>query len=186
MNVFKLESDFENFFSFMIEGGELYSKMPSYSQKFKAKSRLHEWVIPNAEFYQSDNYTRKGVHIPDITMWSPGNIILNEKAHKELVPVLKDFGEFLETRCEDIPYYIFNVLSVIPDEYLDSEKTSENIVSGVYTGLDSLGFKDFDSQEFTVFKTSADKLANTYCTDVFHSLVQAANLKGIIFNSNLC
>jgi hypothetical protein len=186
MNVFKLESDFENFFSFMIEGGELYSKMPNYSQKFKARPRIHEWVVPNAQFYQSDNYSREGVHIPDITMWPPGNIILNGNARKVLSPILEGFGEFLEVKCEGVSYYIFNVLKVIPDDYIDPEKTKENIVSGIFTGLESLGFKDFDPKEFPVFKTPADKLANTYCSDVFHSFVLNAKLNGIFFNGNLC
>jgi hypothetical protein len=185
MNVFKLESDFENFFSFMIESGELYSKMPGYSQKFNATPRIHEWVVPNAQFYQSDNYIREGVHIPDITMWPPGDIILNENALKELTPILEDSGEFLEVKIEGVFYYIFNVLKVIPNDYIDPEKTKENFVSGIITGLESLGFKDFDPIEFPVFKTTADKLANTYCSDVFYSLVLNAKLNGIIFNKHL-
>jgi hypothetical protein len=186
MKVYKIKSDFGNYYSFSIDNGELFSKMPSYTAKFKGKSRISEWVPPNTEFYKSDNYAGNGVHIPDITVWASGNLALNKKAYEILAPVMKEYGEFLEAYCEGVAYYIFNTLTVIPDEYIDEDKTSADDESGVYMGLTSLGFKAFRPDEFMLFKTTADKYANTYCTDAFAAHVKDADLKGLIFSSDLC
>ncbi len=186
MKIYKLQSDYDNFFSFTIDNIELFSKMPNFSHRLIAKSRINEWIPPNIEFYKSANYCNSRTQIPDITLWGCGNIILNEKSHQSLSKEMKTFGEFLNCHCEGIPYYIFNTLTIIPDEYIDTEKTRANEEMGFFTGLESLGFKDFDPDSYMLFKTSADKMVYTYCTDKFYDLVKNAQLKGLIFNNNLC
>ena len=185
MKVYKLDHDFENFFTFSIENGELFSKMPTFSAKFKARSRISDWVTPNSEFFQSENYKSSGIHIPDITTWLLGNIVLNKKAYNLLHEQMSSFGEFLEARCEGNEYYIFNTLKVLPDEYIDQDNTTQNIVSGIPMGLESLSFKDLDNNEFMLFKTSADKLTYTYCTENFVKLINESGLMGIIFDEKL-
>jgi len=186
MKIFKILNDFENFFSFSIENGELFSKMPAFSAKFKGKPIITEWVTPNSEFFQSDNYTSNGVHIPSITTWLLGNLVLNSNAYNKLKTELESYGEFLETNCEGIPYYIFNTLKIIPDDLIDKNKTKEKIESGIYMGLEDLAFKDIDSSDYMIFKTNADKLTYLYCTETFVNLIKTINLTGLKFSENLC
>jgi len=186
MKAYEINSDFKNFFSFSIGNGELFCRMPTFSAKFKAKSRLSEWVKPNSEFYQSDNYTANGIHIPSITTWLLGNLVLNSYAYSKLKIELENYGEFLETNCEGNPYYIFNTLKIIPDDFIDENKTKEKIESGIYMGLEDLAFKDIDSSDYMIFKTNADKLAYLYCTEKFVDLVKTMNLTGLKFSEILC
>lgn len=182
MKVYKIKNNFEDFFSFSVSNVELFSKMPVFTPKFKAKPRSADWVKPDVEFYQSDNYSASGVHIPDITTWLLGNLVLNGDAYKKLNSSLKGYGEFLDANCEGIDYYIFNTLNVLPDEFIDQANTVETIESGIYMGLEKLAFNEFDSDKYMLFKTTADKLVNTYCTEKYVNLVEAAGLDGLRFD----
>jgi hypothetical protein len=185
MSIYKLKSDYANFYSFIIENTEIFSKMPSFSPKFKAKPRLQDWVEPHGKFFQSDNYQAKGINIPDITTWLLGNLVLNEIAYKALHRYLENLGEFLPVRCEGIKYYIFNTLKIISDDVIDQENTKSTIESGVNMGLESLQFFFAKINNELVFKTNADKLAALYCTDKFKELMATHNLKGLTFATNL-
>jgi hypothetical protein len=182
---YKTRSDYENFYSFIIENTELFSKMPNFSAKFKAKPRLIDWVEPHGSFFQSDSYRAKGVNIPDITTWLLGNLVLNENAYSVLHTHLLKLGEFLPVGCEGIKYYIFNALNIIADEAIDQENTKSIIESGINMGLESLQFIPEKTNDLLVFKTNADKLAALYCTEKFKALVIANNLKGLCFDTNL-
>jgi len=185
MKIYKILNDFENYLSFTIDNGELFSKMPFFSAKFKACSRLGEWVKPNGVFYQSDNYTANNMCLPSITTWLLGNLILNEIAYINLKPFLDDYGEFLETSCEGVTYYIFNCLNILPDYLIDEDMTKEKTVSGVYMGLESLAFNNFNKNEYIVFKTNADKLSHLYCTELFVDLINENGFKGLVFSEDL-
>ena len=185
MNIYKLKSDYENFYSFVIENTELFSKMPSFSPKFKAKPRLQDWVEPHSSFFQSDNYRAKGVNIPDITTWLLGNLVLNENAYTALHTHLATMGEFLPVSCEGIKYYIFNALNIITDDAINKENTKSIIESGINMGLESLEFIPTKANGQLIFKTNADKLASLYCTDQFKELITTHNLKGLNFKTNL-
>lgn len=183
--MYKLKPDYEHFYSFIIENTELFSKMPSFSPKFKAKPRLQQWVEPQAGFFQSDNYRAKGVNTPDITTWLLGNLVLNEKAFTTLKESLENLGEFLPVNCEGIQYYVFNVLHVISEDAIDQENTHSIIESDVNMGLSSLKFIGDKIINELVFKTNADKLASLYCTNTFKQLIEKHQLKGLIFETNL-
>ncbi|MES2826301.1 MAG: DUF1629 domain-containing protein [Pseudomonadota bacterium] len=185
MNAYKLKSDYENFYSFIIENTGLFNKMPSFSAKFKAKPRLKDWVEPHGSFFQSENYRAKGVNIPDITTWLLGNLVLNENAYSLLHTHLLKLGEFLPVDSEGIKYYIFNALNIIVDEAIDQENTKSIIESGINMGLESLQFIPEKTRDQLVFKTNADKLAALYCTEKFNQLVTTNKLKGLSFETNL-
>lgn len=185
MKIYKINNDYENFYSFSIDNGELFSKMPAFSARFKARSRQADWVAPNAEFFQSEHYRSNGIHIPDITTWLLGNLVLNQRAYDGLQKPLHRLGEFLESRCEGNPYYIFNTLQVLPDEYVDDQNTRAAETSGVYLGLESLAFHDFDPSEFPLFKTTADNLAYSYCTADFAELIDHEGFEGLNLSEDL-
>ena len=46
--IYKLEADFETFYSFDFDVEDLLEKMPGYNQRFRAKARLPGWVEPQA------------------------------------------------------------------------------------------------------------------------------------------
>ena len=187
MRIYKILSDFEKFLSFSIDNGELFSKMPDFSAKFRTDSRLNEWVKPKGSFYQSDNFIANKISIPDITTWLSGNLVLNKKAFSSLKTFIDEYGEFLEVDCEGITYYIFNCLKILPDNFIDKNQTREKIVSGIYMGLESVAFKEVDlnMDEYMLFKTNADKLSSLYCTELFVDFVNTNGFKGLLFSKDL-
>lgn len=189
MTCYRLDNDFSNYWSFTIDSVELFSKMPNYSPRFNGVSKLESWVAPNAGFYASDNYgvdnTREQtINIPDITTWVLGCLILNEKAYIALKGVLAPSGEFLEAYCEGIPYFIFNNLHIEDDSAVDTGHSEKCIVDGIFQGVDALAFIESKISQ-PIFKTTFDRKAYSYCTDIFKEAVLNADLKGLIFNEAL-
>jgi len=179
----KLTDDYENFYTFTIKGVELYSKMPDYSPRFEAKSRVDEWVTPNASFYATANYTNEKVSIPDITTWVTGNLVLNTKAYDLLFDKLKGAGEFLPVSIEGIDYYIFNTLNVIDDSCINKDNAQEVIGGGVNVGLENISFNTdgLGNELVFKFKSTSDHVLHTYCTENFKQLLADNDLKGLLF-----
>lgn len=181
MKTYKLTDDYENQYTFTIKGVELYSKMPDYSPRFDATSRLSEWVTPNASFYATANYLNEKISIPDITTWVAGNLVLNTKAYETLSNKLKESGEFLPVSVEGIDYYIFNTLKVIDDKYINKDKARAVVDGGVNVGLENVSFSTDGLEGAYVFKSSSDHVLHTYCTESFKELIVEHDLKGLLF-----
>jgi hypothetical protein len=185
MNVYKIKSDFENYWSFNIDSTELFQKMPTFSAKFKTKPRLEEWNKPDGHFYPSDNHKSNKVALPDVTTWLLGNLVLNEAAYEKIGKELSALGEFLPVNADGTSYFIFNVLNVIPDELIDRGNTKTTMQFGVPMGLESLGFIDSQIGDQLLFKTTADNLAGLYCTERFSTLLRNNDLRGLVLDKNL-
>lgn len=181
MKTYKITNDFENFYTFTIKGVELYTKMPSYSPRFDASTRLDEWVVPDASFYATANYLNDKVSVPDITTWLSGNIVINKNVYELLNDKLKQSGEFLPVKVEGIDYYIFNTLKVIQDEYINTSKAIEVVDLGVDVGLENIGFSTEGLDGAFLFKSSTDHCLYSYCTEDFKILLQNHNLNGLLF-----
>ncbi|MGI9282114.1 MAG: hypothetical protein ACR2PX_21130 [Endozoicomonas sp.] len=182
MSFFRITNDFENYWSFNISNVELFSKMPTYDPRFKAQSRLSDWVQPDAEFYPSENYSGNSdaPKIPDITTWLYGNLILNEKAFQCLENDLAPYGEFLPVNCEGKRYFAFNTLYLIDDNAINQELSEQDIQDGIYMGVKKLGFIE-SAISSSIFKTSFDRTLYSYCSNKFIKKVQGSNLQGLIF-----
>lgn len=181
MSVYKIDYDYEGFYSFIIKNTELGTKMPKYSPRFRAKPRLQDWVAPEASFYASDNYGGEGEQLPDITTWLTGNLVFNQKSYDFFVDLLSNSGEFLPTLVKGEKAYIYNTLKIIDDSAIDTKKAIDVIDSGVYRGKENIYFDESLLNDSIVFKTNNDHLLNSYCVDEFVRIYSDNGLKGLIF-----
>lgn len=181
MTIYKLTRDFENYYSFIIKNTELGRKMPNYSPRFKAQTRIAEWVNPAADFYASQNYKKKNISLPDVTTWVTGNIVFNQAAFDALSDHIKNAGEFLPANTGDTHVFIFNTLFKIDKQTFDKTRSTESIDAGINTGLDNISFDDTYLTNTILFKASTDHFLHTYCTQTFKDLIKKNNLCGLLF-----
>ncbi len=182
MTVYKISQAPEEYMSFSISAEELTQKMGGrFKARFNGKPQLENWTQPNAYFYSDEGCTK----IPDITCWAIGNLVLNQKAFDILGDTIAQYGEFLPTNCEGIPYYIYNSLSIIDDSAVDASKSEQDIDLGVFMGVKSLGFHDDKASEHILFKTNFDKKVSLFCNDRFKNLIMENSLHGLSFETEL-
>ncbi|MBV1884164.1 MAG: hypothetical protein KUG82_21165 [Pseudomonadales bacterium] len=178
-----IDHDYENYYSLTLDVVDLSNKMPSYSQRFRAKPRLDSWVAPKASFYASDNYQGTGVNLPDITTWALGNLVLSPKAYLVFTDIIGPSGEFLPLIVGDDMYYMFNTLSVIPESAIDFSEAIDVIDSGVHMGQDNIRFDEETLKGYCLFKSSTDKLTHTFSTKKFKSIYSENCFTGLVFNT---
>jgi len=179
--IYKLDSDFKNSYSLLPDINDLATKMPSYSQRFRAKPRLEGWVAPIISFYASENYEGQGEQLPDVTMWALGNLVLSPKAYRVFKDLLAPSGEFLPLLLGDDIYYMFNTLFVIPEEGIDRSQELEIIDSGVHMGQDNIQFDEAMLDGRCIFKTPTNKLTFSYATEAFKRLYTENDFSGLTF-----
>lgn len=181
--IYKLNKDFENTYSLVIEGTELYSKMPTYSPRFFATARADNWVKPEGSFYRSENFKGPQDALPNITLFATGVLAIDQEAHRALIAELTPVGEFLPVSINGTDHYLLNPLYVIPDEATDLKYAAEKVEAGVHLGQTNVVFDEsfLDAQQIMIFKTRADKLIFSYCTQQFKNRYEALGLRGIVF-----
>lgn len=176
-----IDHDFENFYSLTIDIADVTSKMPSYSQRFRAKPRLENWVVPKASFYKSENYSGKEESIPDITTWALGNLVLSAYAYKVFNEKLASSGEFLPLLVGNKTYYMFNTLFVIPEHAVDLSEAVDAIDSGVHMGKKNVKFDDSKIENHLIFKSKTNKLTYSFATETFKNIYDENDLTGLTF-----
>jgi len=176
-----IDNDFENYYSLTMDVADLSSKMPSYSQRFRAKPRLDSWVAPKASFYASDNYTGKDESIPDLTTWALGNLVLSPNAYEALKDILSSSGEFLPLLVGDDTFYMFNTLYVIPESYIDTSNAIDVVNSGVHMGQENVRFNESELKSKCVFKSPTNKLTYSFATKKFKSEYDKHKFTGLKF-----
>ncbi|MFL0809747.1 MAG: hypothetical protein K6L76_04975 [Agarilytica sp.] len=179
--IYRIENDFENCYSFLPDGSDLLLKMPSYSQRFRAKPRLEHWVAPIASYYASENYAGQGEQLPDVTTWAIGNIVLSPKAYEVFKDLLAPSGEFLPVHVGIDTYYIFNTLYVIPEEGIDRSHAVEAVDAGVHTGQERVLFRESVLSDHHVFKSPTNKLSYSFVTEAFKRLYVENSFSGLVF-----
>lgn len=181
--IYQLIKDFENTYSLLIDGTELYSKMPTYSPRFFATARAANWVKPEGSFYRSENFNSKDGAAPNITLFATGLLVLDKRAYNTLVNELASCGEFLPALINGEDHYLLNPLYVIPDEAVDCNNAVEKVDSGVHLGQSNAVFDEefLNTNGTMVFKTKVDKLIFSYCTQQFKDRYEALSLTGLIF-----
>lgn len=142
--IYQLSKDFENTYSLLIDGTELYAKMPTYSPRFFATARAANWVKPEGSFYRSENFKGNESAIPSITLFATGVLLLDKGAYNSLANELAPCGEFLPALINGEDHYLLNSLYVIPDEAVDCSNVVEKVDAGVHMGKAMLYLmKDF-------------------------------------------
>lgn len=186
MTIYKLKSDIVNYLSFTIDPVEFMLKMgDEYSSHFMGESKREGWNEPDGKFFKTNDHKKGTYAIPDITMWSLGNIVMNDKAYSLLSGELGSLGEFLPVKCEGKQYHIFNNTNVVEDSAVDADNSTQIIEKGLFMGLESLAFIEDRVSDQLVFKTKYDNCAFSYCTDRFRELVESNGLTGLYFETEL-
>ena len=190
MAIYRLHTDHENFLYFDCTPYELRAKMGRDFRYFinRTPKAQTNWIKPNAVFRQ-DNQSPKATNLPDISSWVGSHPVFNQKAYYALAKPLKNYGEFLPVNVEGNTYYIFNILNVLDESFIDLDKSEQEFetIDGetMRTGLHKLQFKENLLNDTLVFKTAYDDYINVFCNDKFKQLVEEADLKGIIFKLDL-
>lgn len=181
--IYKLNHDFENTYSFLVDPVELISKMPNYRPRQKAKPLLEGWTTPEASFYASENFILNSEQLPDVTTWKLGYLVLSKKAYDYLYKCLSNAGEFLPVHVKNTEYFIFNPLHVIADSAVNKKKAVEIIDSGVHLGQSNVFFDEsvLEKENISIFKTNTDQLVFSYCTEQFKKLYEDYGFKGLVF-----
>jgi hypothetical protein len=181
--IYKLNDDFPNTCLLLIDGVELYTKMPTYKPRFFAKPRLQEWVMPEASFFLGEGAEQMKEDIPDITPWSTGVLVFNPKAYEVFHSYLAKSGEFLPISVYGETYYLFNTLYIIPESAMNKSRAIEVIDTGVHLGQSNVTFDEsfLDGEKIINFKTVTDKLMFAYCTEQFKKLYEDNGFKGLVF-----
>lgn len=138
-----------------------------------------KWKAPEGVFYASDNC--KATTLPDITMWGPGYLILNARAHEYFSDVLEKSGEFLPVSISGDSYYMLNTLYLLPDEAMDKSEAVEAIELGVHIGTTNVKMDESKIQNALVFKSDFDKKVGLYCADNFREACLNISLYGLTF-----
>lgn len=181
--IYQLSKDFENTYSLLIDGTELYSKIPTYSPRFFATARAANWVKPEGSFYRSENFKGPDGATPNITLFATGVLVLDKRAYNAIVNELVPCGEFLPALINGDDHYLLNPLYVIPDEAVDCNNAVEKVDAGVHLGQSNVIFDEgfLNANGILVFKTKVDKLIFSYCTQQFKDQYEALGLVGLIF-----
>lgn len=111
--------------------------------------------------------------IPDITPWIFATLVLSPRAYRLLEDTMKLFGEFLPILIGDETYYIFNCLTIAE---VDEPLSVPN---------EKLVFKPGETEGKMLFKSPFQACLDIYCSGRFKEVVEASELKGIMFDTNL-
>lgn len=183
--IYELTHDYENTYLLLLDGVELYTKMPKYRPTFKAKPRLDGWVAPCATFFESENFLGTREVLPDVTNWSTGVLVFNSKSYEAFHDYLSESGEFLPITVNGESFYLFNTLYIIPDVAVDMKNAVDVIDSGVHVGQSNIDFDEeyLNNNGALIFKTPTDKLFSSYCTEQFKKIYDGNGFKGLVFKS---
>jgi hypothetical protein len=176
-----IDFDYKNYYSLLPDLSDLAIKMPSYSQRFRAKPRLAGWVAPIASFFASENYEGQGEQLPDISSWALGNLVLSPKAYNAFKDILAPSGEFLPLLIGDETYYMHNTLFVIPEEGIDRSNAVDVVNSGVHMGQNNVQFDEATLDGRSIFKSPTNKLTFSYATNVFKDIYTENDFSGLTF-----
>jgi hypothetical protein len=179
--IYKIQYDYKECYLLTPDLNDLATKMPSYSQRFRAKPRLESWVAPKFSFFASENYEGEKEQLPDISLWALGNLVLSPKAYEVFKDMLTPSGEFLPLIIGDETYYMLNPLFVIPEEGIDRSHEVEVVDTGVHMGQSNVLFNEAALDGRNLFKTPTDKLRASYCTKAFKELYEQHAFKGLLF-----
>lgn len=165
---------------FELDGFDFLNKL---GDKFElgdfGKPLLNDWQPVKGKYYPKINADV----IPDITTWQTDLLALNQKAYAVLKDTLASLGEFLPVEVESETYYLFNVLTRLADDVIDSEKSEFETHQDEVVGFRTLHFLEQNiPQDFLLFCVKHDYAYNIYCDDRFKQLVTESELSGLYFN----
>ncbi|MFK5948917.1 MAG: hypothetical protein QM500_09145 [Methylococcales bacterium] len=186
MAIYRIRANHENFMVFSLKVEELYAKMGDdfLYHIDRTPVKQENWKAPTVTFRKPSDFKNANA-IPDIADWVNSHLVFSQKAYDALSSQLESYGEFLPVICEGITYYIFNVLKLVDDSFIDLDKSEREMEDGIQVGLHKLKFKEDLLKDTLLFKAEYDTYLNIFCGDVFKEIVEEAGLKGIEFKPDL-
>ncbi len=153
--------------------GTYYPFQDEHEQELESWQAI--WKPLNIRFYNDSDSNITA--IPDITCWFTDQLIMNDKAFKHLKEPLKQYGEWLPTLCENIPYWLFHVNLKTDLSYVDNNKSQRNIDETGFIEVTKLGFLKNKVESLLIFKSQFNNYENIYCNQTFKDLSKTTNLK---------
>lgn len=143
------------------------------------------WKPINVEFID-DSDGNNALYPPDITVWgTSNNLICNEKAYHILRGEMASYGEWLPLICEHIPYWLLHTTRKTGLDAVETKKSerSTNMLGDIEAK--NIVFKDDAVKYMLIFLTEYNDYKNIYCTDSFKTLIEASELKGLVFSEDM-
>lgn len=181
--VYRLRFDRFNFLVGDISLAEIKAKLGNIFA-LDAPQWADIWVPLEIQF--SDDSDRQNVTTPpDISCWFTNELILNEKAYLAIGEQLEPYGELLPANCEGIGYWVLHVTRRTGMDAVDLEQSAREVAASGVIELQTLAFNDDAINDELIFKTEYNDFQSIFCTETFKELVEAADLKGLAFSSDL-
>jgi hypothetical protein len=121
-----------------------------------------------------------GTALPDIGIWKGASLILSEKAAEVLKPLISEYGEFLPVTCLGNTHYVFNCLTNVDADEVNSKQIMED---GFFMDVEALTFPEASKE--VVFKSSFENSRNIFCSEAFKDAVESNGLGGVYFGGDL-
>ena len=184
VNVYKLRADRSRYLNFYISPDEIEAKLGDYFL-LDEPSWAEFWKPVEARFHD-DSDKKNVVTPPDITVWyTSNNLALNQKAFDALGDALGPYGEWLPVTCAGNPYSLLHTTRKTDMEAVDLKHSDRVIDEANFIELRKLAFVDEAIRDLLIFQTPYSGYRNLYGTEKFKSLVEGADLKGLLFCDDL-
>lgn len=180
MKAYRITRDSSRYMSLHFDFVKIVEKMPNFRPRFFATPFKEQWQVIEAELFAADECAANSP-APDLSLWTTGALTLNQSAFDKVSSYIERFGEFLPFTLGGQDHYTFNPLYVLDNAALDLTQARELTEHGIYAGMENYRFKPEAMEKEVIFKTSADRGVNCYCTETFKSLVEAHGLTGLVF-----
>jgi hypothetical protein len=186
MTVYAIRNDYYRFQQLDLQLTDLFAHVPGdidvddvvkFSQRNAAMNSW--WQAPDTCFIPIEGKPEGA--IPDISLWLYASLVLSPKAHRLLGDLLAPFGECLPVTVADDTFYIFNCRTFAVE---DEAACSFEYAGDIQLGINSLVFKG-SVKNMLVFKSKLQNAASVFCGDRFKEIVEANNLLGVVFDTQL-
>ena len=147
------------------------------------KPMQQQWQPVKGKFYPKAGGITAA---PDISTWQTDLLVLNQKAYDCLKKTLQPFGELLPVEVESDTCYLFNVLTRLEDDVIDTESSEYEYYEEEAVGFRVLNFNEKNiPEDKLLFCVRNDFAYNIYCDDRFKNLIDEKGLCGLYFNTTL-
>jgi hypothetical protein len=183
--VYKLRFDRNKYLAFDISPDELEEKLgEDYFFMLDEPIWTEFWQALEVQFH--DDSDKKNISsLPDITCWFTDQLVLNEHAYNTLSEVLNPYGEFLPVKYKGTSFWVFHVTKLTSLDVIDQTDSARTVEASGHIEVERMSFISSTVKDLLVFKTEYNGFKNVYCSDKLKSILDDADLKGLVFNENL-
>ena len=178
---YRLQPDPSIYMNFDLDGYDFLNKLGDELELSDfGKPLQHIWQPVIGRFTPKSSVARTA---PDISTWQTDLLIINQKAYGLLKDTFEAYGELLPVEIDSETHYLFNVLTRLPDEVIDTEKSEYEYYEEEPVGFKTLFFVEKNIPGDTLLFCMQNNFAyNIYCDDRFKNMVNDNGLGGLIFN----